>query len=315
MPQWASGHRWTSASAGRTRPAHRPRARRPTGGHERAWCIVESWEIDEADLDELLSRLAFERAGRAVTTSADPLVRVGAAVDDVVGWVTGDDPGWDVIAQVATGVPAPRSTETLTEVQLAGSVGIGLGSFAGLSGRLHGVTSLRVGGVEHRGVAGAGTAPTRSSVLEVQSSAGGELSSTLLRRLGVALPNDLHGEVLVRLEVPDPAPDGPPPHVLVRLGAGDGATIDDVAARVTFGGPDPERSVGELRRAVDGLGRGDVAGALRKLSEIEPQIAGVEVGAATGSVSGGSARAGLATGVGIGGGVSVRGQAIHVERD
>ena len=195
-----------------------------------------SWEVDEADLDGLLARLAVERAGGATTATGDPLVRLGAAVDGVVERLTGDDPGWDGVAQLATGVPTPRSTESLTEVQLAGSVGVGLGSLAGLGGRLHGVTSLRVGSAEHR--SGAGAAPARSSVLEVQSSAGGELSSTLLRRLGVGLPNDVHGDVTVRLEVPDPVADGLPPHVLVRVGSGNGATIDDVAARVTIGGPD-----------------------------------------------------------------------------
>ena len=271
-----------------------------------------SWEVDQSDLDGLLARLAFERAGRATTATDDPLARLGAAVDGVVERVTGDDPGWDGVAQLATGVPTPRSTESLTEVQLAGSVGVGLGSLAGLGGRMHGVTSLRVGSVEHRSVAGA--APSSSSVLEVQSSAGGELSSTLLRRLGVGLPNDVHGEVSVRLEVPDPVADGLPPHVLVRIDWGDGATTDDVAARVTIGGPDPERSVDELRRTVDGLGRGDVAGALRQLAGFQPQVADVEVSAATGTVTGGSARAGLTTGFGIGGGVSVRGQATRVER-
>jgi len=281
--------------------------------HARAGLVHRrAWEVDETDLDDLLGRVAFEHAGRAATATNDPLVRLGAAVDHVAGWVTGEDPGWDALAQLTTGVPTPSSTESLTEVQLVGSVGIGLGSLAGPGGRLQGVTSLRVGTAEHRGVGR--TDPTRSSVLEVQSSASGELSSTLLRRLGVSLPNNLHSEVLVRLEVPE-ARSGPlPPHVLVRLSAGDGATTDDVIARVTMGGPDPEHSVNELRRAVDGLGRGDVAGALRQLSQIEPKVAGVEVNAATGTLSGGSARAGMTTGAGIGGGVSVRGSVVHVER-
>ena len=65
---------------------------------------------------------------------------------------------------------------------------------------------------------------------------------------------------------------------------------------------------------MDGLGRGDVTGTLRQLVGFQPQVAGVEVSATTGTVSGGSARAGLTTGFGIGGGVSVRGQATRVER-
>ena len=185
-----------------------------------------SWEVDEADLDGLLARLAVERAGGATTATGDPLVRLGAAVDGVVERLTGDDPGWDGVAQLATGVPTPRSTESLTEVQLAGSVGVGLGSLAGLGGRLHGVTWFASGAPS--------TAAVRGPLPALVGAGGAELRRRRAVEHAAAAPrggaaNDVHGDVTVRLEVPDPVADGLPPHVLVRVGSGNGATTDDVA--------------------------------------------------------------------------------------
>ena len=155
-----------------------------------------------------------------------------AAVDGVAEWITGTDPGWDLAASVTAAVPTPTAHEELVEVELAAAAGagVGLAGVARLGGRAQAAGSVRVG-TAHRGA-------ERSTVLEVQGSGTTALTSTLLRRLGVALPPDAHRGVAVRLELPHGSGHEEPTHVMVRVSSTSDTQVHDVVARVDLAGPD-----------------------------------------------------------------------------
>ncbi len=266
-----------------------------------------TWEVGEDRVDDLLARLALEHAGATTIGVDDPLVLLGGVVDEVAERVTGHDPGLDAAAIALTGVPVALSTEELTEVQVAGSAGVGLSSITGIGGRAHGVAAVRMGTVD--GAAG------RSSVIELQGSATGALTSTLLGRLGVTLPAEVHGGVAVRLEVPEPTSASPSPrHLLVRASVAGDRRVDDVVARVDLGGPSAAASIRGLDDALHAMRRGDIAGATASMARVELDPERITVGSATATVSGQSGRAGASTGVGVGGGLTLRGAAVHLER-
>ena len=264
-----------------------------------------SWEVDADEVDDLLARLALEHAGLAVTGHGQPLGVAAAVLDGVVDRVTGHDPGWDLATSLATSVPTPVSHEELVEVELAAGAGLGLGGLAGLGARAQTGASVRVG-TAHRG-------DTTATVLEVQGSATGALTGSLLRRLGVSLPPDAHRGVVVRVELPDPTPDDSP-HALVRVSTTTDARVHDVIARVDLAGDDGAATASALARTVQHLARADLPSAVATLGAAPVDPGHVTVRSTTGALSGSSARAGASAGVGIGGGASVRGHVLHVDR-
>ncbi len=268
----------------------------------------QSWEVDEDRVDDLVARIAAEHAGVAITGRPAPLVAAAAGADTLAEWITGNDPGWDVAASVSTSVPSPTVHEELVEVELAAAAGAGLGlGVAQVGGRGQGAGSVRVGTM-HRGA-------DSSTVLELQGSATAALTSTLLRRLGVALPPDAHRGVAVRLELPRVSGTDAPTHAMVHVSSTSDTEVHDVLARIDLGGPDAAATVRSLADAVGSVGRGDLGGALTHLDGVTIAPDRVTVAATTGTLSGTSGRAGAAAGIGVGAGAGVRGQVLHLERN
>lgn len=263
-----------------------------------------SWEMDADDVDDLLVRLAAEQAAGTAIGVDDPVVRVAGLADRVAEWLTGEDPGWDVAAVVATGVPAPHVVEHLVEVELAAGAGVAAAGPAGIGGRAQGMWSLRVGGMER------GDEHVR--VVELRSSATATLTSTLLRRLGVALPFDAHHGVALRVEVAPPATGGAT-EVLVRATDTSGDRVEDLTARVLIG-PAGSSAARSLHDALDALERGEPDAALDSLARLRIPVDRVEIASDVATLSGHSARAGIASGAGTGVGVTARGQELHLRR-
>jgi hypothetical protein len=265
-----------------------------------------AWEVDPGRVDDLLARLALEQGATATTGQADPLGALAERLDQVAERLLGRDPGLDLAAALATAVPAPSRTDVLAEVEVAGAAGIGLGAVAGLGARVSGVSSLRAGT--------ATTSAGRASVVEYHGSSTGALTSTLLRRLGIQLPTDAHRALNVRLEhLPAPGSDPEGSQLLVRVSATTDNRIDDVVARVTL--PDTTDAASTaVTDTLGALGRGDVAGAIAAVQDLDIPVERVELVGGRGELTGNSGRAGVGGGLGIGAGISARGTVAHVDR-
>ena len=259
-----------------------------------------SWEVDDDDVSDLLLRVAVAETSERTTGAPDAAQRLAGVVDGLVELVTGRDPGVDVITSVALDPPQPERHEVLLDVEVQGGAGAGASAVAGLGARAHGVAALRVGRATSSGAT--------STVVELHGAAGGGLTSSLLRRLGVALPADQHGSVTVRLEAPDDAGTGE--HLRMRVTATDEERVHDVLAHVRLddGGDDA------LRRAVVAARRGELSQLQAHLADVVPRPEQVALRSADGILSGHQARAGAGAGLGVGGGLTVRGHAFELDR-
>jgi hypothetical protein len=263
-----------------------------------------AWEVDRERVDDLLIRLAMEQGATAAVRQPDPVGALAGRLDAVAAAVLGRDPGLDLAAAVATGLPAPTRRDLLAEVEVSGAVGLGLGAAAGLGARAGGVSALRAG--TSTGAAG------RVTVVEYQSSSTGALTSTLLRRLGVQLPTDVHRALNVRLEWTPTGPGGA--QLLVRASAIADHRIDDVVARVTLPGTGDTVATARVATTLEALGRGDVPTAIAELQQLRVPVEQVELVTARGELTGHSARGGAGAGAGIGAGLTARGALVHVDR-
>lgn len=263
-----------------------------------------AWEVDRDRVDDLLVRLALEQGATATTGHADPLGMLAGGLDQVAERLLGRDPGLDLAAALATSVPAPSRTDLLAEVEVAGTAGAGLGAVAGLGARATGVSSLRAGTTT--------SASGRATVVEYHGSSTGSLTSTLLRRLGVQLPADVHRALTVRLEHA-PVHGSAGSQLLVRVSAVTDSRIDDVVARVTFADVSDAASTA-VTDTLAALGRGDVGAAIAAVQHLDVPVDRVELLGGRGELSGNSGRAGVGAGLGIGAGISARGTVAHVDR-
>jgi hypothetical protein len=262
-----------------------------------------AWVVDADRVDDLLARLALEQTATASVRTADPQVMLADAAGRLVGRVTGSDPQWDLGVAMATAVPAPVSQERLAEVELAGGAAVGLGGVLGLGARAQGSVIARLGTLQQ----GAAS----STVLELHGSGTAALTSTLLRRAGVSLPTDVHRASSLRVELPR-AGD----HLLVRANVTTDEQVHDTAVRIELDRPGGLRGGADdaaldLRRS---LVDGDVGTALSSLAQLQLADTTSQVVTAEGALSGHSGRAGMGASLGIGGGVTLRGHGLQIDR-
>lgn len=262
-----------------------------------------AWVVDADRVDDLLARLALEQSATAAVRTADPQVTLADAAGRLVGRLTGSDPHWDLGVAVATAVPSPVSQERLAEVELAGGAAVGLGGVLGLGARAQGSVIARLGTL-HQGA-------SSSTVLELHGSGTAALTSTLLRRAGVSLPTDVHRATSLRVELP-----GAGDHLVVRAAVTTDEQVHDTVLRVELEGRDGQPTgadtpAQQLRRA---LADGDASSAVSSLARLQLADTTTQVVTADGALSGHSARAGMGASLGIGGGVTLRGHALQIDR-
>ncbi len=246
-----------------------------------------TWEVADDQVDDLLVDLAAVKAADAAPW---PI----GALRDATGWF---EP------------PEPTRSEALAEldVSAAGAVAAGTSGVLGISGATQ--STVRVGRAQVVGVDGT---HRRSTVVEWTANSHATLTSTVLRRFGINLPDPARLGVVARLELGE-APDGSPQLDLRLSGIRDGR-IDDVAARIEL----DERAGAAARAAaitaMAHLERGDVDGAVEALAALDLPIDGIEVVTARGTVDGTTARGGASAGLGPGVGLTVRGQRVEIDR-
>ena len=246
-----------------------------------------TWEVHDDRVDDLLVDLA------AVKVSDAAPWPIGA-LRDATGWF---EP------------PEPTRSEALLEIDAsaAGALAAGATGMLGISGATS--STVRVGRSQID--AGSG-APRRSTVVEWTASSHATLTSTVLRRFGLNLPDPARLGVTVRLELGE-APDGSP-QLDLRLSGITDDRIDDVAARIELddrAGPATRAAAIETMRHLE---QGDLTAAIAALGTIEVPVDGVDVVTARGSIDGTSARGSASAGAGVGVGLTVRGQRIDIDR-
>ena len=246
-----------------------------------------TWEVHDDRVDDLLVDLA------AVKVSDAAPWPIGA-LRDATGWF---EP------------PEPTRSEALVEVDAsaAGALAAGASGMLGMSGATS--STVRVGRAQIDAASGA---PRRSTVVEWTASSHATLTSTVLRRFGINLPDPTRLGVTARLELGE-APDGSP-QLDLRLSGITDDRIDDVAARIELddrAGPAARAAAIETMRHLE---RGDLTAAIAALGTIEVPVDGVDVVTARGSIDGTSARGSASAGAGAGVGLTVRGQRIDIDR-
>lgn len=264
-----------------------------------------AWEVHESRVDDLLARLALEQGATAAVRHPDPVGALAGGLDAAAERLLGRDPGLDLAAALTTSLPAPTRRDLLAEVEVSGAVGLGLGAIAGVGARAGGVTALRAGTST--------SASGQATVVEYQGSSTGTLTSTLLRRLGVQLPADVHRALNVRLELPS-ASDAGASQLMVRVSAITDERIDDVVTRVTLPDGADTSATAQVTATLAALGRGDVAAAVTALEQLRIPVEQMEIVSGRGELTGHSARGGVGAGAGIGAGITARGAVVHVDR-
>ena len=275
-----------------------------------------TWDVPDDRVDDLVVALAAERAGSTAPTTVSAARGAGDVIDGLVRRVTGVDPGLGDRVDELVSPPPPERTETLVEVEAAAAGAIATaGGWFGASGAAS--STVRVGtaqvgtaqiGTAQVGTAQIGTART-TTIAEWSATSHGALTSAVVRRFGINLPDPLRMTANVRLELGD-APDGSR-QLDVRISGIDDERLDEVAARIEFTDPAGGAMAHDVLQR---LGRGDLAGALASLTDAEVQLEHVEVIASRGEIDGRSARAGGSAGAGPGIGFTLRGQRIDIER-
>lgn len=264
-----------------------------------------SWEVDDDDVDDLLARVVLERSALSTVGVSNPAQVAAGALDAVAERLTGRDPGWDRAVGLLMGVPPPRSTDELIEVELFTGGGLGAGAALGLGARGQATGTARVGTSLTRG--------RPAAVLEVQQAGTAVLTSTLLRRAGVSLLEGTHRETWTRLElVPADPVQAEPSQLTVRTGT----TVDDRVheAVIRLTATDDGAVTRQLRTAAELIERREPTAALAALAALDPAGAVVQVERSVGELSGQSARAGARVGAGLGAGLSVRGHSVRLDR-
>lgn len=261
----------------------------------------QSWVIDSDEVDDLLARLAFDRASSTIAGVDRPLDLLASGADRVVDALTGVDPGLDVAAALLA-PPRPARTESLIQLDVAATAAVGSAVALGLGAR--GTTSAAVRiGVGH-GEGGS------TRILEVEGSTTASATATALRKVTGSLPVDFHSVGSLRIE----QPVGDPGRLVVKASTVEDQTVRDVVAVVHLDPDDSRRAASALSRALD-LARSGDASALDQLVALgELDFTRLEVASSIGSIDGHSARAGANAAVGIGGGATLRGSALHIER-
>lgn len=281
-----------------------------TGGPNGATAVIsgrlatvkrESWEVAADDVDDLLARLVLDRAAQEATGIQRPLNRLASGLDLVVEAATGVDPGFDVGAAALT-PPRPTRTEQLVELDLFAGGGLGTSAVMGLGARGTTGSTVRVGVGRGEG------ASTR--IVELRGATNLSAAATMLRRLTGSLPLEFQSAATLRVEQSTAAPD----RLTVRASTTEGDTVRDLVAVVHLDGSDTERAESALQASIDAARRGDPGAATRLLELADVRPARIEVASATGTIGGHSARASASAAVGVGGGVTVRGSAVQVER-
>ncbi len=261
----------------------------------------ESWEVEADDVDDLLTRLALDRATQEATGVEKPLNKLASGIDIAVQAVTGTDPGFDIGA-AALAPPPPTRTEQLVELDMFAAGGLGTSVAAGLGVRGTTGSTMRVG-------VGRGEGAT-TRILELRGATNLSAAATVLRRLTGSLPLEFQSAATLRVEQPTTAPD----RLTVRASTIDGDTVRDLVAVVHLDRSDTERVSSALQASIDAARHGDPAAAtgLLELADVRPSR--IELASSTGTIDGHSARASASAAVGIGGGVTVRGNAVTIER-
>lgn len=265
-----------------------------------------SWEVEHADVDDLLARVAADRAETALPTHATVARLASGVLDGFVETVTGVDPGVDDRLEHLLTPPPPIRVETLAEVEASASGALSAFALAGAAGAS--VSTVRVG----TATTGSGPDARSSRVVEWSSNTNATLTTTVLRRLGINLPDGARLGSTLRLELGD-APDGSP-QLDVRVTAVEHDELIEVAARIELS-DDGRRGPSELvPLAIAQLARGDVRSATATLGAVQVPVDQVSIVTSRGEISGRSGRAGVSVASGPGIGATLRGQRVEIER-
>ncbi|MDQ2679226.1 MAG: hypothetical protein M3Y51_10825 [Actinomycetota bacterium] len=246
-----------------------------------------TWEVPDDRVDDLLVDLAAIRVSDAAPW---PI----GALRDATGWFD---------------APEPTRSEALVEIDAsaAGALAAGASGMLGVSGATS--STVRAG----RAQIDAGDGPPRhSTVVEWTANSHATLTSSVLRRFGVNLPDPTRLGVSVRLELGE-SPDGSP-QLDLRLSGITDDRIDDVAARIEPGDRIGTAATVAALDMVRHLERGDLTAAIDALGRMDVPIDGIDVVTARGSIDGTSARGSASAGAGPGVGLTVRGQRIQIDR-
>ncbi len=244
-----------------------------------------TWEVHDDQVDDLLVDLA---AIRVTDTAPWPL----GALRDATGWF---EP------------PEPVRSEALVEIDASatGALAAGASGLLGLSGATS--STVRFGRAQ---IDDGDGSVRRSTVVEWTANSHATLTSTVLRRFGVNLPDPQRLGVSLRLELGE-SPDGSP-QLDLRLSGISNDRIDDVAARIELGDRTGSAATAIASEVMDHLGRGDITAAIAALDRLD--VEGIDVVTARGTVDGTSARGSATAGFGPGLGLTARGQRIEIDR-
>ncbi len=260
-----------------------------------------SWDVDADDVDGLLARLVADRASQEATGVRQPISKVASGLDKVVETLTGVDPGLDVGA-AALAPPVAARSEQLLELDVTASAGLGTSALMGLGVRGNTASTVRVG--VSRGEGG------NSRIVELRGATNASGAATLLRRVTGSLPLEFHTAGTLRIEQPVDAPD----RLTLRASTVERDSVRDIVAVVQLSDGDAERTTAALRSSFTAAQRGDAAGAAMLLGTLDLDLSRIEVASSTGTIQGHSARASAAAAIGVGGGVTLRGSAVQIER-
>lgn len=264
--------------------------------------VRRSWEVPTAEVPGLLVALAVERASLTTVGRTDLPTMAGRAVDSVVGFVTGRDPGLaDRLASSTTG-PPPTHVERFAQVDTAAALRAGGASAAGAGLAFGAQSSLRIG--ERLALDGS----ERSVILELDGDLAHRVGGSMSRSLG--LP-DQSGDARTSLRVEVPDGSGPATELhLTTTSERDGALTE-------------QRVALDLRRMVDGdellsgiaaLRSGDPGASLAHFSRVELPPDAVDVSVLHPHLDRSAASAGASASIGLGGAVRSHGQVVEIRR-
>lgn len=272
------------------------------------------WEVDDDDVDDVLTGVAAERLADGAPLSATTARSAAGLFDRATERLTGIDPGVTHELEELLSPPPPDRTELLAEVDvsaaaaLAFGVGPSIGGSRPLGGSAATAATWRVGTAR----TASGEAARTSSVVEWTGTTNAGFTTTLAKHLGISLPDPIRSTGSGRLEL-GTAPDGSR-QLDVRMSAISGSEIDDVAVRIELADDGPGSPGVVVPLMIEHLVRGDTAAAFDALRGLEVGTESVEVVASSGTVSGTSGRAGVAVAAGPGVGATLRGQRIEIDR-
>lgn len=270
-----------------------------------------SWDVGEDHVDDLLARVGAEQAAATITHNGNALGSMADAFDEAVEFLTGRDPGMDLVV-AGFAPPAPDRTESLVEIDVAASAGAGSTSLLGLGVRAGTATNIRVGTSREGGV-GYGSDVDNggvSRILEIRNNNHAALTATALRRFTGQLPGEFHGAGTLRIEQPLSIPN----RLIVRTTTFEGSSTSDIVAVIHLNDLDASNATKALTRAIHAAESGDLSAASHLLASRLVSPTSVDVTTTAGSIEGHSGKGQASAAVGIGAGISVRGSAVLVNR-